>query len=153
MDRRALIVEVSAFGIGSNQPVVVSRLEFVTILHQNFLIADTLMASPCLENGTEGEGTQSCVATGASPSDHQSVRVYQSTLYEVTSAIHAVIHVNDTPLAFASLPVGATITGAATVIHIKHRDTMARPVLNFQVKFAAGCCGGATMTFDRQRWK
>src|SRR5262249_47880435 len=130
MNRRAVHVKIAPFRIGTNERIEIARLELVCVSCQSFQIADSIVTGAGFEEVTESQCAESRVSSGAASSDGKSVAVDVSTLDKIPCAIHAVIHIDDTPSTLESLSVCATVTRTATVIHVEYGDTSTGPVLD-----------------------
>src|SRR5262245_45344990 len=130
MNRRAFYIKISPLRIGTNERIEIARLELVGVPCQSFQIADSIVTGAGFEEVTESQRAESRVSSGAASSDRKSVAVDLSTRDKIPCAIHAVIHIDDTPSTLEPLSVCAAVTRAAPVIHIENRDAPAGPILN-----------------------
>src|SRR5712692_4327288 len=134
MNRRTLTIEILSLRVRTDQALLVTRFELVRVSRQGFEVANAVVARACPEKITKSERAQCGVAAGAAAGDGQPFPVYLTPLNQEASAVHAVVYVHDSPLAFEPLPIGAAIAGAAAIVHIEDGDTTAGPVLNPQVE-------------------
>src|SRR6185437_874025 len=90
-------------------------------------------------------------ATGTATGDDQPVAVDLAAVRKITSAIHAIVDIDDAPLPVKSFTILPAVTGAAAVVHIQHRKAATGPVLDRQAQ--CGRRGGrwSTMTLHDQR--
>src|SRR5215472_12061320 len=105
---------------------------------QGFQVADAIVVCTGIEDIAEGERTKRRVAARAPTGNCQPASINKPLLDQVAGAIHAVIDVNDTPLALEPLAIGASIAGAAAIIHIENGYATAGPVLDLEFKLTIG---------------
>src|SRR6185436_13849263 len=110
---------------------------FMRVFFQGFRVADAIVARAGVKDIAESKRTQGGVSTRTSSSDHQAVAIYFAFLHQKARPVDAVVNVHNSPLAFQSLSIGAPKTGAASVVHVKHGDSPAGPILDDQTL----CCG------------
>src|SRR5262245_42314997 len=130
MNRRAFYIKISPLRIGTNERIEIARLELVGVPCQSFQIANSIVTGAGFEEVTESQRAESRVSSGAASSDRESVAVDVSTLDKIPCAIHAVIHIDDTPSTLEPLSVCAAVTGTAPVIHVEYGNTSTGPILN-----------------------
>src|SRR5262245_3907513 len=109
------------------------------------------MARAGAEVVAESQRAELGIAPGAAAGDRQSAAVHLAASCQCARAVGAVVDINDTPLTVEALPVGATVAGAAAIIHIQHCDAAAGPVELFEIEACEGRAGGPTMAHHQQR--
>src|SRR6478672_4213948 len=101
-------------------------------------IAHAVITGAATEHIVEHERREGCVAAGAAATDHHTIGIDAPALSQKFCTINTVVDVDDAPVELKSIPVGAAKTAATSVIHVKHRNAAARPVLDAEVE----CRGG-----------
>src|SRR6185503_10085125 len=71
---------------------------------------------------------------------------------EELCAVHAIVNVNDAPGAIQSLAILASVTGAASIIHIQHSKSAAGPKLSAEHQHRDRGGSRSAMAFHQQRW-
>src|SRR5207302_657126 len=134
--RRALAIALLFLRKGADQPVQISRLEFVRVACERRGVAHAIVTGPALKKVTEHQRGERRVAAGAAAGDDAPILVNRALPDQEFRAVDTVVDVDDTPVAVQSLPIGAAEAGAAAVIDIEHRDPAARPELGAEVERA-----------------
>ena len=121
------------------------------VLFQGLQIADAIVTCAGFEGVAKHERAQRRVTPGAAAIDHQAIAIDFAARRQKLRAVAAIIHINNTPRAVQAFAVGAAIAGAAAIIHVKHGDAPAGPVLNAQRQSGDRCRSRAAVTLDQQR--
>src|SRR5438034_357676 len=130
MDGRTFPVEVLLLRIGSDQPVEISRLELVSILHERLQIADPEIAGTGLEEVPECQSAHGGIPSRASAFYCDTIPIHLSILDKMTCTVDTVININHAPLSVQTFPVGSPVACAASIVDVEHCYPPARPVLN-----------------------
>src|SRR6185437_16100472 len=93
-------------------------------------VAHAIITSAAREHIVEHERSEGSIAAGAAAADHHPIGVDATALSEKLRAIDTIVDVDHAPVALQSVPVGAAKTTATSVIHVKHRNAAARPILD-----------------------
>src|SRR5579871_6211047 len=109
------------------------------------------MAGATTEIIAEGQGGQGCKPSRASAGDHAARSVDPPYIGQVPRAVHAVIHIHDSPIAVQAQAVLPAETRAAAIIHVQNGNAPAGPVLGTQVQDAGGSRCRAAMALHYQR--
>src|SRR6185503_9100602 len=67
-------------------------------------------------------------------------------------AVHAIVNVNDAPGAIQALAILASVTGAASIIHIQHSKSAAGPKLSAKHQHRDRGGSWSAMALHQQRW-
>src|SRR5438034_10480689 len=130
MDGRTFPVEIFLLRIGSDQPVEISRLKLVSVLHERLQVADPEIAGTGLEEIPKSQSAHGGIATSTPSFYGDTIPIHLSILDEMTRAVDAVVNVNHAPLSVKAFPVGSPVACAASIVDVEHRYPPARPVLN-----------------------
>src|SRR5262245_9140607 len=109
------------------------------------------MARACLERISKRQRAQCGVPTGAATRYDQPLAVDLAAVSQITSAVHTIVDVDDAPSLVKSLTILPAITGAATVVHVEHRESPAGPILDRKTQSRRSGRGWPTMTLHNQR--
>ena len=150
VDRRACAVDLVRLGFRGDQVFVVVRLELVRVGVESRQVGHAVIAGAGFEHVVEGEGGQGRQAAGAAAADQQALGVGQAAVGQVACAGHAILDVDDAPLAFQQVAVGASEAGAAAVVHVEHGEAAAGPELGRQFQ-GAGCHPGRAAVADHDQ--
>src|SRR6185295_9772026 len=126
--------QVFSFGIRTNQADVVARFELVTILLQHFDVADAVVARARLEHIAKRQRRKCRIAARAPAANDQPIAVRLTAFDKVPRAVHAIIDVDDSPLAVEPAAILGAVPVAAAVVHIQNPKAPARPILDRQLE-------------------
>src|SRR6266850_716867 len=115
MDRRALKVKISPFGIWPNQGVRITRFKFVRLFLEGLKIADTKIAGAGFKIIAERQRAERRVSTRADAVDHRSIRVCVVARREKLCAVYAIVNIDNPPFAIQSFAIFAAIATAASI--------------------------------------
>src|SRR5512146_1999069 len=102
----------------------------MTILFQHLDVAYAVVARSSLEHIAKCQRRERRIAARAPAAYDQPIAVGLTAFYKVPRAVHAIIHVNDSPPAVQAPAILRAIPRAAAVIHIQNAKAPARPILN-----------------------
>src|SRR5215831_2458758 len=136
INRRPFAIARLHFRKRPDEPVEISRFEFVGIARQCCGVADAVIACSALEEIAKGERREGSVAASTAAADDNAPCVHQSPLHQEFGAVHAVVHIDDAPIELQPLAVFAPETRAAAVVDIKHRNAAAGPELRAEIERA-----------------
>ena len=88
------------------------------------------MTGAGFENFSKSERTESCVSPRATAGDDQPGAIHFATFGQIASAVDAIVNVNDSPFFVKSFTILTTVAGATAVVHVKHSESPAGPILN-----------------------
>src|SRR6267154_2695678 len=97
-ERRALAVARLLLRIRADQPVEITRLEFMGVARQRRGVADAIMAGASLKEIAKHQGGKRRIAAGAATCDDRALVVHQSLGREMFGAIDAIIDVDNAPV-------------------------------------------------------
>src|SRR5437667_9820040 len=130
MDGRTFPVEILLLRIRSDQPVEISRLELVSILHERLKIADPEIAGPSPEEIPKSQSAHGGIPSRASAFYRDTVSIHLSILDKMSCTVDAVVNINHAPLSVKAFPVGSPVACASSIVDVEHCYPPARPVLN-----------------------
>jgi hypothetical protein len=119
---------------------------------QGLQIAHPEVARAGTKDVSKRQRTERGVATGAAPSDGEPVAVDVAALYQIPGPVHAIVNVDDAPLAPQPVSILAAVAGAPTVIDVEHGDAAAGPVLDAEVECAGHRRRRAAVALHQERW-
>src|ERR1044071_5154744 len=108
------------------------------------------MTGACLKGVTKCERRESGITTSTTTGDDQSLRIDFTAVCKIASAIHAVVNVHYPPFFVKSLTILPPVAGASAVIHVQHRESPARPILNRKAQRGGSSRGWTAVTFHNQ---
>src|SRR6516165_3822899 len=129
-----LYTKVAARRVSDDQPVEVSRFEFVRVFRESLEVANAIVTRTRRKNVAERQRAQRGVTTRAAAADRHALAVYLSAGGQVFSAVDTVVDIDDAPLAAEPFAVGAPIARTAAIIDIENGKAPARPVLDAPVE-------------------
>src|SRR5436853_4543367 len=141
---------MDAVRVGSDKTVVVARFELVAVALKRLDIDNSEIARSGLEDVSECESGKRRVAARACSSNNQAIGIGLVDSDDILRRVYAVVNIHDSPLTIQAFAVLAPIAGAASIVHIKHSESAAGPILNSQSQACSGSAGRAAMTYDDQ---
>src|SRR6266516_3412440 len=109
MDGRTFPVEILLLRIRSDQPVEISRLELVSVLHERLQIADPEIAGPSPEEIPKSQSTHRGITTSAPAFYCDTIPIHLSILDKMSCAVDAVVNIHHAPLSVQTFPVGSPV--------------------------------------------
>ncbi len=114
-------------------------------------ITHSVVAGTSLEDIAESQRAKRGVPTSTSSANGQALLVHIPAFYKIFCTTHAVIHIDDTPIAFQTLAIHATIACAATIVNIQHSEATTRPIGNTQIVDRMSFGSWPSMTHHNKR--
>src|SRR6516162_4872978 len=148
---RALAIACFLLRIESDQPVEIARLELVGVARKRSDVAHPVIARPALKEVAEGQCRQRRVPAGAAAADDTSLPINPSLHVEESSTGDTIVDIDNAPVQLETVAVGAAKTGAAAVVHVKHRNAAAGPILNTQIERARRSGSRPAVALDQER--
>src|SRR6185295_11956955 len=135
----------------SEQADQVARLELVGVLDERAQVADPEIGAAGIELVGERERGKRREAGGAAAADGLSGAVDQALVGEELRARHAVVDVDDAPLALEPLAVRLAVAGRAAVVHVENGEAPAREQLDARREARERGRGGTAVARDDER--
>ena len=135
----------------ADQPLIVTRLEFVRVEIERFEVADAVVACTPFEEIAEREGGQRRVSARAAPGDHRAAAIDEALLSQMFCTVMQ-SSTSTTPHApWSRSRYSRPIARASPIIHVENCDATAGPILNAKIERAAGRRRWSAVTLHEQR--
>ena len=102
------------------------------VLLEGFKIANAEITGAGFEIIAKRQRTERRVAARAAPVDHRSILVGLTARRQKLRAVHAIVDIDNSPIAIQSFAIFAAIARAAAVVNVEHRHAATGPILNCQ---------------------
>ena len=145
-----LTIQGETLVISTDQRIEVARLELVGLLGQGLKVADPIVAGAGLEHVAEGQRGERRVAARAAAFYGQPVRVDVASVHEVAGSVHAVVDVDDAPLAVEAPAIVGPKARTPTVVDVQHREPSTDPILEIQSESGRRCARWAAVAYYQE---
>ena len=139
VDRAPRAVRLLRLGPRPDHRVLVPALELVRVaLGERHEVGDPEVGGARREHVGEGQRADHDVAAGAAAAHEEPPAVDVAPVDQEPGGVHAVLQVDDAPLAVQPLPVGTPVARRTAVVHVHHGEPAGGPVLQLQIERRCG---------------
>ena len=150
VDRAPRAVGLLGLGPRPDHRVLVPALELVRVaLGERHEVGDPEVRGARREHIGERQRADHDVAAGAAAANEEPLAVDVAPVDQEPRGVHAVLQVDDAPLAVQPLPVGTPVARRAAVVHVHHGEPAGRPVLQLPDRTRARCCSSGRRARSR----